>query len=243
MEKTTISLPLPLYQPNSDFSVWTKRFEAYCKLIKAEEASKLEMLFLCFSGKKFDDLFATFDNKTTFNSALTKLEELIVKESRPTDPLGYFTSRKWDWQNETIYDYHRELSKRVAHLVTASKSRDELVKLQIARNAPASARNFLIMNETMPINDLLSGIAKMCIVVDDDSSAHNTNGSVCAVNSGVNKQSLPRHRESNGKSKIVCFYCGKQNHIAANCFRNPRSVSFKGTDQDQKNANLGGSPN
>lgn len=227
----SVSLNLPVYENKSSFTAWTMKFHGYCALVGLNDEQKLQVLPLCFPSKKFDSVWESLDRRSTVNSALDKLELCIRQEERPADPLKYFTDRSWH-QEETVYDFVRELRRRAAFLTRQKSAVEDLVRLQIVRSLPLSVQS--IASSVTDTDDLVKMLATLPRETTATVAFTRTDPPIRLVCWNCDK---PGH--SMGRcvmKKASCSTCNQSGHLAKYCGKTTKRANssknvFSGSSQ------------
>ena len=224
----SVAVTLPVFEKGS-FAAFKVKFAGYCTLMAVSDQDKLGILPMCFPGKKFDSIWEAIDGRSTVNSVLDRLEAFIRQEDRPADPLLHLTSRDW-LSHETAFDFVRELRRRAGFITGHKEAIDDLVKLQIARCLPESAKPIVSLSESVDkLAQQLATMPRPSDAVVNAAVSQQHGGTITCFNCEGRGHTVRFCR----KDKTRCDKCGKFGHLRKFC---------RSTSTQPKNVLTGPSP-
>ena len=187
------------------FKFWRTEFLAFVDIIVAEsDMNTIGLKYLKYAIASAC-LELTFDSKTTFKSALEKVEMVFVSANRPANPLSDFMAFSWN-SNITIQCFIGKLIS-LLFFIDNKAAQDQLIKQRILEMQSYELR-IVLSKESLPsIVTHLETIPRQTVELFQIAS--------------ISQSAVSSRRK-------ICFNCGLAGHIKTKCFK-PRVVFGKGS--------------
>ena len=179
-----------------DYNNWLNEFSAFVDIVVNENEMDTKGLKLLKYAVASSKLALSFDGKTTYKSALAKVEKQFKSQNLSSTPLKDFYDFKWYTSELNFGQYVIKLESLLT-FIDDKKSREQLIIQHCIEQMRAEFRILLKNKPLIELIDSVSELKKSEIILV----------SICS--------SSKQNRHENQSN--VCYNCNRKGHVASNC--------------------------